>query len=131
MTSRERILAALNHQQPDRVPIDFGGHRSSGIAAIAYRKLREALGLPQTPIRVFDPIQQLAIVEEDVLERFGVDTIELGRGFAAADEHWVDWTLPDATPCQMPAWAQPQREDGRWVLKSQSGRVMGQMPPVR
>ncbi len=128
MTSRERILAALNHQQPDRVPIDFGGHRSSGIAAMAYPKLREALGLPERPVRVYDPIQQLAIVDEDVLDRFGADTVELGRGFAQDDEHWSDWTLPDGTPCQMPAWAAPERQQSRWVLRSQTGQVIAQMP---
>jgi len=128
VTPRERVLAALNHRQTDRVPIDFGGHRSSGIAAMAYRKLRDALGLEQRPIRVYDPIQQLAVIDEDVLERFGVDTIELGRGFANEDRHWSDWTLPDGSRCQMPAWAAPQREPGRWVLKSDSGRVVGQMP---
>jgi uroporphyrinogen decarboxylase len=128
MTPRERVLAALNHQEPDRVPIDFSGHRSSGIAAIAYAKLRKALGLPERPIRVYDPIQQLAIVDEDVLERFHVDTIELGRGFALEDVYWVDWTLPDGTPCQMPKWAAPEREAGAWVLRSKSGRVIGRMP---
>jgi len=128
MTPRQRVLAALNHQEPDRVPIDFSGHRSSGIAAIAYAKLRRALGLPQRPIRVYDPIQQLAIVDEDVLERFHVDTIELGRGFALEDRHWVDWTLPDGTPCQMPRWAAPERESGAWVLRSRTGRVIGRMP---
>ncbi len=128
MNSRERVLAAINHQQPDRVPVDFGGHRSSGIAAMAYRKLRGTLGLEDRPIRVYDPIQQLAVIDDDVLDRFSVDTIELGRGFAREDEHWADWTLPDGSPCKMPAWATPQREDGRWVLKSESGRVVGQMP---
>jgi uroporphyrinogen decarboxylase len=63
MNSRERVVAALEHQEPDRVPIDFGGHRSSGIAAIAYARLRDALGLPRRPIRVYDPIQQLAIID--------------------------------------------------------------------
>ena len=86
MTSRERVLAALDHRQPDKVPIDFGGHRSSGIAAMAYPKLRRALGLPPRPIRVYDPLQQLAIIDDDVLERFRVDTIELGRGFALDDK---------------------------------------------
>jgi len=128
MNHRERVLATIEHRQPDRVPIDFGGHRSSGIAAIAYAKLRDALGLEKRPVRVYDPIQQLAIVDEDVLDRFDVDTIELGRGFATEDEHWTDWTLPDGTPCQMPAWAMPEREEGQWVLKSQSGRVIGRMP---
>lgn len=128
MTPRQRVLAALNHQEPDRVPIDFSGHRSSGIAAIAYAKLRRALRLPERPIRVYDPIQQLAIVDEDVLDRFHVDTIELGRGFALEDKHWVDWTLPDGTPCQMPRWAAPERLPGAWVLRSKSGRIIGSMP---
>jgi len=128
MTSRERVMAALNYQEPDRVPVDFSGHRSSGIAAIAYPKLRELLGLPSRPVRVYDPVQQLAIVDEDVLERFGVDTIELGRGFALEDEDWADWLLPDGTPCQMPAWALPEREQDRWVIRSKSGRTIAAMP---
>lgn len=128
MTPRERVLTALNHREPDRVPIDFGGHRSSGIAAIAYARLRRALDLEERPIRVYDPIQQLAIIDEDVLDRFGVDTIELGRGFAIEDEHWSDWVLPDGTPCQMPVWCAPARQEGQWVLRSPSGRVVGRMP---
>jgi uroporphyrinogen decarboxylase len=118
----------MRHEQPDRVPIDFGGHRSSGIAAIAYHRLRKFLGLPPRPIRVYDPVQQLALIDEDVLERFGVDTIELGRGFALEDQHWADWTLPDGTPCQMPVWALPEREDGAWVIRSASGRPLARMP---
>jgi uroporphyrinogen decarboxylase len=125
---RERVLAALDHQQPDRVPIDLSGHRSSGIAAITYRRLRDALGLEPRTTRVYDPVQQLAIVDQDVLDRFGVDTIELGRGFALENEHWADWTLPDGSACQMPAWALPEREDGRWVIRSGSGRTLAQMP---
>lgn len=128
MTPRERVLAALDHRQPDKVPIDFGGHRSSGIAAMAYAKLRKALRLPSRPIRVYDPLQQLAIIDDDVLERFQVDTIELGRGFALEDKHWADWTLPDGTPCQMPAWALPERQEKQWVLRSQSGRILARMP---
>ncbi len=128
MNHRERVLAALEHREPDRVPVDFGGHRSSGIAAIAYGKLRRALALPEKPIRVYDPVQQLAIIDDDVLDRFGVDTIELGRGFALDDADWCDWTLPDGTPCQMPRWATPQREEGQWVLRSATGRVLARMP---
>jgi len=128
MTSRERVLAALDHREPDRVPIDFSGHRSSGVAAIVYPKLRECLGLAATTIRVYDPIQQLAIVDEDVLDRFGVDTIEMGRGFALDEASWADWTLPDGTPCKMPAWALPERREGEWVFRSATGRVIGRMP---
>jgi uroporphyrinogen decarboxylase len=128
MTSRERVLAAFRHVETDGVPIDFSGHRSSGIAAIAYPKLRKLLGLPPKPTRVYDIVQQLAIVDEDVLERFGVDAIELGRGFSLSEKDWAAWTLPDGTPCRVPAWSVPEREDGRWVLRSRSGRAVAQMP---
>ncbi|HTX67440.1 MAG TPA: uroporphyrinogen decarboxylase family protein [Opitutaceae bacterium] len=129
MTSRERILTALNHQEPDRVPVDLSGHRSSGIAAMAYARLRRHLGLPQRPIRVYDPVQQLAIVDEDVLQRFHVDAIELGRAFALEDKYWTDWVLPDGTPCLMPVWAKPERQNGDWVLRSApSKRVIARMP---
>ena len=77
MNSRERVLAALNHSEPDRVPVDLGGHRSSGIAAIAYHRLRNYLGLAEKPVRVYDMVQQLAIIDEDMLDLFGVDTIEM------------------------------------------------------
>jgi uroporphyrinogen decarboxylase len=90
VNSRERVLTALNHHEPDRIPVDLSGHRSSGISAIAYARLREFLGLEKRPIRVYDPVQQLAIVDEDILQRFQIDTIELGRAFALEDEWW-DW----------------------------------------
>ena len=128
MTSRERVLAALNHREPDRIPLDLSGHRSSGIAAIAYARLRKHLGLPPKPIRVYDPVQQLAIVEEEVLHLFGIDTIELGRAFALEDRHWTDWVLPDGTPCLMPVWTRPERTRDEWVIKSESGRVIARMP---
>jgi uroporphyrinogen decarboxylase len=127
MTPRQRILAALNHQESDRVPVDFSGHRSSGIAAILYPKVREYLGLPKRPVRVYDPVQQLAIVDNDMLDLFGVDTVEMGRGFALDDNDWADWILPDDTPCQMPAWALPERENDRWVIRSRSGRIIAQL----
>ena len=129
MTPRERVMEEFNHRETDRVPVDLSGHRSSGISAIAYPKLRRYLGLPEKPVRVYDPVQQLAIVDDDVLDRFGVDTIELGRGFALDDSWWADWVLPDGAPCQMPKWALPERDNGRWVIRSGlDGRVIAQMP---
>lgn len=128
MTSRERVLTSLNHREPDRVPVDLSGHRSSGIAALLYPKLRQFLGFPPRPVRVYDPVQQLAIVDDDVLDRFGIDTIELGRGFALRDEDWANWVLPDGTLCEMPVWTLPEREEKRWVIRSKTGRVIAQMP---
>jgi len=128
MKSRERVNAALNFTEPDRAPIDLSGHRSSGISAIAYARLRKYLGLKEKPIRVYDPVQQLAIVDEDVLDMFGVDTIELGRAFALDDENWADWILPDGSPCQMPTWSLPEKEEDGWILRSKSGRIIARMP---
>jgi uroporphyrinogen decarboxylase len=128
MTPRERVLAALNHIEPDRVPVDLSGHRSSGIAAMVYPKLRKHLGLPSKPIRVYDVIQQLAVVDEDVLTRFGVDCIEMGRGFALGDDSWKPWVLPDGTDCLIPAWTRMERRSDRWVILSSSGKVFAHMP---
>jgi uroporphyrinogen decarboxylase len=125
MTSRERVLAALDHGTVDRVPVDFGGHRSSGIMATGYARLRKALGLPEKPIRVYDVVQQLAVVDTDVLDRFGVDTVELGRGFSLGDADWKEWVLPDGTPCLVPAWADLRQDGGDWWLYNAEGRKAG------
>ena len=118
----------MDHRETDRVPIDFSGHRSSGISAIAYAGLRKVLGMEEKVVRVYDPIQQLAVVDHEVLELFGVDTIELGRGFALDEDSWAPWTLPDQTPCLMPIWALPERAEGQWVIRSGSGREIARMP---
>jgi uroporphyrinogen decarboxylase len=96
---------------------------------MAYARLRRHLGLPPSPVRVYDPVQQLAIVDEDVLQRFHVDAIELGRAFALEDQYWTDWVLPDGTPCLMPVWAKPERQNGDWVLRSAlTRRIIARMP---
>ena len=128
MNSRDRVLAALNHKDTDRVPIDLSGHHSSGISAIAYERLRDYLGLEHRPIRVYDIQQQLAIVDSDVIDLFDIDTIELGRAFALDDDNWADWTLPNGSPCQVPAWSLPERVENGWVIRSQTGRVIAEMP---
>jgi len=128
MTSRERIRAALDHRETGRVPVDFSGHFSSGISAIAYNKLRRYLDLPEKPIRIMDPGQQLAVVDDDVLDLFGVDTIMLGRAFWDDPMMWGDWIMPDGSPCQMPVWTMPERETNRWVIKDSTDRVVSVMP---
>lgn len=72
MNSRERVLAALNHKQPDMVPLDFGGNQS-GIHIVAYRRLLEYLGIEDYNIRYSDFLQQIADPCEEVLERFHID----------------------------------------------------------
>jgi len=67
MTPRERVLAAIHHQEPDRVPVDLGATPSSGISTIAYHNLKGHLGLRSGHTRVYDVVQQLAQPEDDLL----------------------------------------------------------------
>lgn len=128
-TSRQRVFDALNHVQPDRVPIDFGGHRSSGINPETYRQLRRYLGLPERPIKVYDMVQQLAVIDEDVFERFDVDTIELGYGFSLKEEDWKPWTLTDGSDCLIPAFIDVRRDGENWILYNAKGRPVGIQKP--
>lgn len=121
MTSRDVVRAALNHQESERVPIDFGGHRSSGISAIAYAKLKRALGIHTGGIYLHDVIQQLAIVEPEVLDAVGGDVVELGRGFMLDDSDWQDWVLPDGTPCKVPGYIRMKQRGEDWYLLSSDG----------
>ncbi|MFO7680392.1 MAG: hypothetical protein R6X34_10100 [Chloroflexota bacterium] len=73
LTSRERVQTALNHQEPDRVPFDLGGTPMSGMHKIAYKNLRDYLGMPEVEIQVEDVIQQLAAIDKDMADRFKVD----------------------------------------------------------
>jgi len=112
MTSRERVLKAINHEVPDRVPIDLGGNQT-GIHKNAYRNLIRHLGL-QEDIEIMDAVQQLARPSERVLERFQVDTRYVAAGPASSwkggvvraerggriwhdltDEFGVRWSMPD------------------------------------
>lgn len=128
VTSRTRILKAFSFQESDRIPVDLSGHRSSGISAVAYHHLRKHLGFPQHPLRVYDVIQQLAVVDEDVLDYFGADTVEFGRGFCLRDKDWREWVLPDGTACQIPVWINPEKRGKDWVIKSETGKVIAAMP---
>ena len=122
MTSRERILASLNHQQPDRMSIDFGGHRSSGIMAIAYNKLKRHLGIETSDIYVYDMMQQLAVIEPELVDYFGVDTVELGRAFMTDEADWKEWVLPDGTPCKIPKYMNLEKRGDDWLLLNKSGK---------
>jgi uroporphyrinogen decarboxylase len=73
MTPRERVLLALNHKEPDRIPIDLGGTIVSSIAKSSYVTLKQHLGLPQEEITMLDYVQQLPYVDEALMQRLGVD----------------------------------------------------------
>ena len=67
MSPRERVMAALNHQEPDRVPIDLGQATGDGITLGAYRNLLTYLGMDDSRIQVKDKRGQTARVDEEVL----------------------------------------------------------------
>ena len=83
MTGRERLLTALAHREPDRIPLDLGSTQVTGIHVIAYQKLRQALGLPIVKPQPYDSIQGLAIPDEDLIARLGVDV----RGMNPLNSH--------------------------------------------
>ena len=80
MTPRERVMATLNHQQPDRVPIDLGQATGDGITLGAYRNLLRYLGMDDSQIQMKDRRGQTARVDEEVLRRFHVDVRGMGLG---------------------------------------------------
>ena len=110
MTSRERVLASVRHQEPDKVPVDLGATPSSGISAIAYHNLKQHLGITDGHTRVYDVVQQLAQPDEVILDRFGIDVLDIGRTFNTRDEDWHDVTIPGGIPAQFPSWFHPVRQ---------------------
>jgi uroporphyrinogen decarboxylase len=87
MYPRQRLLTTLDHQEPDRIPFDLGSTQVTGIHAVAYHRLRQALGLPPLAAQLCDSVQQLALPHDDVVERLGVDV----RGLYPLNSH--NWNV--------------------------------------
>lgn len=102
MTSRERVIAAINHREPDRVPIDFGATGQTGISVCALHRLREYLGLEQKPLDVFELVQMLGVVDEDLRKIMKSDVIGMNHpedslGVYPNGEKKL-FHMPDGTP---------------------------------
>ena len=82
LTSRERVNLALNHQEADRIPVDLGGSRGTGMHVSTVYRLRQALGLdkPGTPVKVFEPYQMLGEIKPNLMEALGTDVVNLTGG---------------------------------------------------
>lgn len=129
MNARERVLAAIAHQEPDGVPLDLGATASSGISAIAYAAWKEYAGLTGGHTRVYDVVQQLAEPEDAVLDCLRVDVADIGRAYNQEDAAWRPFTLPNGLPVEFPAWFHPvEQPDGSWRAYAPDGTHIATMP---
>jgi hypothetical protein len=98
MTSKERVLAALNHRQPDRVPIDFGSTGVTGMHATCVAGLRQYFGLENRPVKIHEPYQMLGLIEDDLQNALGLDVegvFPRKTMFGFANHDWKPWRMPD------------------------------------
>ena len=123
MNHRERVVATVRHQPCDRVPVDLGGMRSTGIMAAAYADLKDHLGIEGGEIKVFDTTQQLAIVEEQVLQQFGCDVVILDSGTLS---EWCDYRLFDGTAAKINANFRTESDNrgGEFALDRSGRRIL-------
>jgi hypothetical protein len=94
VTSRDRLAATLSHKQPDRIPIDFGGTAVTGVHASCVAALREYYSLEKRPVRVHEPFQMLALLDEDLQDAMGVDVTGIfarNTMFGFPAERWKPW----------------------------------------
>jgi hypothetical protein len=130
-TSRERVNLALNHQEPDRVPLDLGATNATSMHVDTVYRLRQALDLdpPGTPVKVIDPYQMLGETKADLLDALGIDTaliIGTGTLFGFPLEGWKEWTTFAGTPALVPAGFNTQTEpNGDLLLYPQGDRSAG------
>jgi uroporphyrinogen-III decarboxylase len=135
MTSKERVLSALSHREPDRIPVDFGGTFVTGIHVSCVAALREHYGLEKRPVKVIDPGQMLGLIEEDLKQAMGIDTEGVFRRksrFGFANEDWKPWGMEDGLEVLVGGGFQVTRDENGDVLIYPEGDLdappSGRMP---
>ena len=101
MTSRERVIEAINHRQPDRCPIDLGSNGQTGMNVSTVYRLRKALGLDEHRLKAIEPFQMLGEIEEDLLRAVHSDVVGLwnrGNMMGFSQDTWKPFDLDDGTP---------------------------------
>ncbi|MCD6156202.1 MAG: methyltransferase [Candidatus Atribacteria bacterium] len=127
MTSRERVLNAINHKETDRVPIDLGATPSSTISAIAYNNLKKHLKITNGHTWVYDVVQQVVLPEEWCIKRFNVDVIDIAQAFLN-DEEWYQALLPDGSRADYPKWFRPIPGENGSQEVYKNGVLIARMP---
>lgn len=126
MTSAERIIAAINHRQPDKIPVDLGSSTVTGISGIAYNNLKKYLNIKGNS-RIYDVIQQLALVDMSIIDLFGIDALDINR-VSIENTEWYDVTLTDGSKAEFPSWFRPVRaEDGSWYTSDNDRNIISKM----
>ncbi len=98
MNQRQIVLDAINHRPMSRVPVDFGATPVTGMHANSVAALREYYGLETRPVRVHEPYQMLAWVDDDLKDTIGINTDGISPRctmFGFPNEEWKPWRLPN------------------------------------
>lgn len=131
-SEKQAVRETLRFREPTTLPIDLGSTRSTGINAIAYARLVDALGLPKRAIRVFDVRQYLCLVDEDVTTWAGSAFEPLYPRVVAAGlpiEEWKPGKMPGLDKCLVPASFAPViREDGAAEIVTEAGTATHRRP---
>lgn len=128
MTGRERVIAAIEHREPDHVPVDLGSNPSSGISAIAYAGVARLLGAEDSRPKVYDVVQELAQPDEWMLDRFGIDVVDIGRAWNDKPEDWRETSMPGGQAYLYPAWFRPERRGDEFFAYDAGGTLLAQRP---
>jgi len=130
MNSQERVLASINHIEPDKLPVDIGATPSSGISAVAYSNLNQHLNNANSRTLVYDIVQQLAQPEDAFLDNFKIDAVDLGRTFNTRAEDWYEDVLPTSGKrVFLPSWFRPSKQpNGSWEAFDAEGDRIATMP---
>ncbi len=129
MTPRERILTAINHQEPDRVPIDLGATPSSGISVIAYQNLIKHLGKAHLKTHVYDVIQEVVQPEMELIDYCGADVLDIGRHFNTNEDYWQEMEIIPGYKALYPKWFNFRHlPDGSGAAIGSDGEIIGRMP---
>jgi len=121
LTSRQRLAATLNHQEPDRLCVDFGAGFQTGLGAGAVHRLREALlGRSDHRVKIIESYQMLGEIDEELRQALGLDVVGVhgsGSMFGFKNEDWKPFTLFDGTPVLVPGkFNVTPAADGGWEM---------------
>jgi len=121
VNSRERVRTALNHQEPDQIPLDLGAGFQTGMHVQMVYKLRQALQLdpPGTPVKIIEPYQNLGEIKMDLLEAVSGDVVGVNPPatmFGYKCENWKEWEYFDGTPVLVPEYYNTKPEPDGSIL---------------